>query len=829
MTTFKGFTGTRPDEEFKDLSWKEISNQICPDKPVVIADKSEAQYFVPCLLKDAPLVGNTLDSAIKNGESTVGKMRSKSHVTKSAMLLMDIDGFSEADFKTGLAKIRADGLTYLAYTTHSYGNPDKPGIRVRLIIPVDCPVCTDDYAAAWHGFDQQYFNGQAGKADSSGANLYQQQGARCSHPDRIRESQSWQHEAGVVSADTLIELGRQVQALQSTEKKLSSQTNGGKNNINSDTSETYPPSNANKIAESCQQIRTFRDYKGAGQNEPLWYDCLGIVGHCQDGPAISQEWSSGHPEYDKGKTAKKLEYRLKTHPTTCSQFRKTNPEGCIGCTQKCSSPIILGWIRDEPKIFEDPAVTHSDSTDVVVELSLSEQNTAGSRPAFPSTDAEVIESLAVMSLMDYDRIRLEKAKELRIQLKTLDDLVKAARNEEKKTNQLLFPEVEPYPEPIDLAQILDEISAIIRCFIVLDTEQADIAALWVAHTYLIDVFEISPIAIINAPEKACAKTLFQTLLIRMCYRPLQAANASASALFRAVESWQPTVFFDESDTFFRDNNELLGIVNAGYKRGGYVLRSESTGDSFEPRAFSVFSAKSIAGILLEKHLPDSTMSRGIVFNMRRKLPHELIDRMRSADCQLFEIIGAKLMRFALDYSQRIRLAQPKLPDELSDREQDNFEALLAIAECAGPEWLHRATAAALNLSNTGEVHTNSGNELLADIRHIFDSGEHPRKISTVDLIKALIADDESPWATYNFGKSITPRQLAKLLTGYGIKSKTVRMGHANTPKGYDADQFSDVFARYLSPKLPHQRNVSSESNSSMADEVSNKTTKLIDF
>jgi putative DNA primase/helicase len=332
---------------------------------------------------------------------------------------------------------------------------------------------------------------------------------------------------------------------------------------------------------------------------------------------------------------------------------------------------------------------------------------------------------------------------------------------------------------------------------------------------LVGVFETSPLAIINAPEKACAKTLLQTLLARMSYRQLLASNTSASALFRAVEAWRPTMFFDEADTFFRDNSELQGMVNAGYKRDGFVLRSEAVGDSFEPRAFSVYSAKSIAGIALEKHLPDSTMSRGIVFNLRRKLPHESVIRMRNADAGMFEIIAAKLSRFALDHSQQIRLARPLLPDDLSDRAQDNWEPLLAIAECAGSEWLQRATVAALKISSSAEESVSTGNELLADIQHVFEM-KRVNKISTVDLIEALVKDEESSWAAYNRGRPLTPRQLAKQLSGYGIKSKTVRMGHANTPKGFDAAQFSDAFARYLTPqKLPQQRNDSPEANAGM--------------
>ncbi len=798
LTTFNGFIGTKPVQDLDNLPWTEICKKICPDKPLIIENKKAAQYFVPCLLKDAPLVGNTLEAARKNGESTVGMMRSKNHVTEAAMLIMDIDGLNESDVNVALDKISNDGIAFLAYTTHSHGSPDKPGVRARLVIPLDRLLATEKYHLAWHGFDQRYLHGEAAKADSSGANLYQQQGTWCCHPSRVDQAQHWMNNAGVASVDALIEIGRDFLGEQSAKKLPVTQPN----NITTSDKE-YPPSDANKIAERCNQIREFRDMKGANQAEPLWRDCLGVVVFCENGESLCYDWSSGHSNYTEAEASRKLTYRLKVPPTTCDQFKKSNPSGCQGCMQKCNSPITLGWLDT----FE-----HS---------KISDRNAGVISP----TDEEVIASLAGMKPMEYDRIRLEKAKELNVQVKTLDAKVKELRNEKADANNLLFPEIEPYPEPVVLASLLDEISEVICRFVIVDKNQADTAALWIAHTYLIDIFDISPIAIINAPEKACAKTLFQTLLARMAYRPMPAANASVSALFRAVELWKPTILFDEADTFFRENKELQGLINAGYKRGGYVLRSESTGESFEPRMFSVYSAKSIAGISLERHLPDSTMSRGIIFNMRRKLAHESVTRMRHAESQLFEIIVSKLTHFAIDYAQQVRLAQPKLPDELSDRDQDNWEALLAIAECAGPEWLHRATAAALALSSAKEGSVSTGNELLEDIQGIFES-KHVEKISTADLIEALIAEDESAWATYNRGKPITPRQLAKMLAGYSIKSKTVRLGHANTPKGYDKGQFEDVFARYLSAKLPQQCNDSPEANTDKAVGVADNTQRF---
>lgn len=133
--------------------------------------------------------------------------------------------------------------------------------------------------------------------------------------------------------------------------------------------------------------------------------------------------------------------------------------------------------------------------------------------------------------------------------------------------------------------------------------------------------------------------------------------------------------------------------------------------------------------------------------------------------------------------------------------------------------------AALKLSDAGEKSVSTGNELLADIQHVFAAkrikNQNFDKISSVDLIAALVAIDDGAWATYNRGKPLSPRQLARQLAGYGIKSKTVRLGHKNTPKGYEVSEFKDVFARYLAPPvdLPPRGNDSPESYNDEGFEV----------
>jgi len=465
-------------------------------------------------------------------------------------------------------------------------------------------------------------------------------------------------------------------------------------------------------------------------------------------------------------------------------------------TNQTSQHVRLGLESEQQSLKGAPTPTNATSS------------TDDSTPS-ENNVAEIIKQLAELSPLEYESVRIEKAKQLGFRNAVLDAEVKKLQGGGTEVNPLPFATVEPASEPVDPATLLDEISGLIKKYIVLDEEQSHAAALWIAHTWFIDHLEISPLAIINAPEKACGKTQLLTVFGYLSNKPLPAANASTSSIFRAVEKWMPTILVDEADTFFKENTELQGLINAGYLRGNYILRTESNGVEFEPRKFSIFSAKAIAGIALEKHLPDATMSRGIIFNLRRKKPEESVCRLRHAERKLFGEVTAKLARFAEDFAHRVKNGRPTLPDSLSDREQDNWEPLLAIAACAGTDWLNKATEAALTLSKPSEASVSIGNQLLADIQEIF-TFKRIDKLSTADLIQALIQDDEKPWASYNHGKPITPRQIAKQLSSYGISSKTVRLGAYNTPKGFEKSQFHDAFARYLitvnPPELPPQEN-----------------------
>jgi putative DNA primase/helicase len=401
-----------------------------------------------------------------------------------------------------------------------------------------------------------------------------------------------------------------------------------------------------------------------------------------------------------------------------------------------------------------------------------------------------IQRLAVLSPIQYDQVRKAEAKAIGIRATTLDAAVNGARLG-SYNGDLPFIVVEPWPEPVDPAKLLTDIAATIRRFIVCTKEIAHAAALWVAMTWFIAVMQIAPLAVITAPEKRCGKTLLLSILGRLSARAITASSISPAALFRSIEAWSPSLMIDEADSFMKDNEELRGLLNSGHTRdSAFVIRT--VGESFIPTKFSTWGAKAFAGI---GHVADTLMDRAVILELRRKLPHEKVDRIRDAEPGLFDELCSKLARFAEDCSEDVRQARPPLPSSLNDRAQDNWEPLLAIAMIASDEWLKIGTTAALKLADGESASQTIGTELLADIQKIFEE-KYDDRIYTAELIKALCSDAEKPWLTYNKGSQLTSRQLANLLGSYGIYSKTIRIGNG-TAKGYEKDQLAEVFSRYI--------------------------------
>jgi putative DNA primase/helicase len=103
----------------------------------------------------------------------------------------------------------------------------------------------------------------------------------------------------------------------------------------------------------------------------------------------------------------------------------------------------------------------------------------------------------------------------------------------------------------------------------------------------------------------------------------------------------------------------------------------------------------------------------------------------------------------------------------------------------------------------------AGIVLLEDIRALFTERAVDR-LTSVELIEALVSMEHRPWPEWKMGKPITPRQLAKLLEPFGVTPTSIRTPTGKTPKGYHLDAFDDAFSRFLpsesaTPPQPAER------------------------
>jgi Protein of unknown function (DUF3631) len=374
---------------------------------------------------------------------------------------------------------------------------------------------------------------------------------------------------------------------------------------------------------------------------------------------------------------------------------------------------------------------------------------------------------------------------------------------------------------IDTATLLDDTYKFLRRFVVTSEAGLVASALFVAHTHAFDAAESTPRLSVRSAEAESGKTRLCEAMEYVVREPLLVADISPAGLYRSVERYQPTVLHDEVDTVFSaksgDDAEVRRLLNAGYRRSGKVVRIVGEGSKMREQAFKVFAPTVLAGI---GKLPHTLETRSIVVRMKPRTKGELVDRMRDRKVRpIGDALRARWKAWAEAETPGLTDAEPDLPDELSDRAQDVWEPLLAIADLAGKEWGKRARAAAVELFKAarGGDEESIGRRLLRDIRAVFDDPERDdpyddekgQAIKSGDLASALGAIEGSPWAEWGRDdKPITATAVARKLKAFDIHPDQYKVAGKKI-RGYLRDDFQDAWERHLPPPDDDDDGVSS--------------------
>jgi len=345
------------------------------------------------------------------------------------------------------------------------------------------------------------------------------------------------------------------------------------------------------------------------------------------------------------------------------------------------------------------------------------------------------------------------------------------------------------------AQFLALLGQFIGRFVILPSSESYLAlSLFVLHTWVFESAHATPYVVVESPEKQSGKTRLLEVLQLVCHSPLKTSSITAAALFQSVDGRHPTLLIDEADAIFAGNSErnedLRGVLNAGNLPGSPVIRGGKDGT---PVSYDVFCPKVIAGIATGK-LPDTIRDRAIVIPIDRKLRSEQVERMRRRRLSgELDKLRSELGAWARQSGENLEEYDlPKPMEAISDRLEEAWEPLLAIADLAGGVYPARARAAAEDLAGGGDDTATASHVLLMALQDVFGK-QHV--MSTRDILVALNGNDDLPFGSWNDGKGLQPRELAKLLSRYRVKPTTIRTGGL-TPKGYHRNQFKTAWERY---------------------------------
>jgi putative DNA primase/helicase len=403
------------------------------------------------------------------------------------------------------------------------------------------------------------------------------------------------------------------------------------------------------------------------------------------------------------------------------------------------------------------------------------------------TAAEV-QRLARLTPAAYDRCKRARADQLGIGLGTLNKLVSEARSD---VSGELVRSIVVWPEAVDGPTLLTEIAAAVCRHVVMSVHEAAAIALWVLHCFAIDAFSISPRLLVRSATMRSGKTTLRDLLFHLVPK-LSSDNLSVAMIYRAADRDQPTLLLDEVDSWIKRDPQIRGLINSGYRRGGFVMRIVNG----QQTQFRTFAPMMLAGI---GRMAATIEDRAIQIVLRRRRADETYEPFRGDQADHLDQLARRASRWASDHLHALSEAEPVVPASLDDRAADNWRPLLAIADRAGTEWGRLARAAAESLVQMTSDDA-LDERLIRDIATIFASKKGDR-IPSEQLAASLAGLEGGPWAEFRGARPLSKHKLAGLLKPFSIQPATIRIG-ARTIKGYLRSQFDDAFARYAPTSPP---------------------------
>ncbi|MBV9013067.1 MAG: DUF3631 domain-containing protein [Pseudonocardiales bacterium] len=357
-------------------------------------------------------------------------------------------------------------------------------------------------------------------------------------------------------------------------------------------------------------------------------------------------------------------------------------------------------------------------------------------------------------------------------------------------------------------EVLDNVATFLARFSVFPSQHcAPTLALWYAHTHAVEQFYVTPRLVLDSAEPGSGKTRVLEVAQHLVRAPEMTISATPAALFRLVSLGPITILFDEVDAIFNPKNggtneDLRGLLNAGYKRSATIARCVGDTKNMKVERFPVYAPAALAGIA--GALPATITTRAITIHMRRRRPDEPVEPFRERHiAQQAQPLRDQLATWTDSITPQLSDANPPMPEGVTDRAAEIWEPLLTLADAAGDHWPHTARTACQHFVLEAGLHTTSpGIQLLADLQALF-TRHNTDRLPTTSILTQLCELDESPWGDLE-GKPLDARRLAKELAPYNVKPGPLKV-NGDPVKGYKTTGphgLTDAWDRYLPPRHP---------------------------
>jgi hypothetical protein len=363
------------------------------------------------------------------------------------------------------------------------------------------------------------------------------------------------------------------------------------------------------------------------------------------------------------------------------------------------------------------------------------------------------------------------------------------------------------PTPAEVPNPLDLLTAIIPDFWDVSSDEMIMYCCWMGACYFYKQFTKFPRLAILSPVRGCGKTTGLNLLKALCPNPHKTDNITPAGIYHLIkQARDTTLLMDEMDNADLPRaGPLRSVLNSGHEDGGTVDRVVPGEGTY---SYSTYCPLALAAI---GSLPLPLLDRSWTIHLVRTQQELPLQLHRKEDRDQLEFVRQKI----LDWSQGRQLdTDPPLPWKATSRRTDNARPLIAFADACSDEWGRIVRDALVRLSQRYR------DEdllviLLHDIRTVFDTRNIDR-ITSVDLVEALVAMEDQPWPEYRGPrddqqpKKLTPASmavlLAKLMPPIGpIRPRAIRISSkgSNNPTGYRREWFEKAWEAFC--QEPHTR------------------------